>query len=217
MRHGGVQMVLRTISGLSFLLLLTITCQSQEAARKVIPVAVDEALGSNNVPNQLVFRDKYLRQAYTDAFAMLSEENACSSFYGGPRVAPKVLNEFIKAVKPGPLPPDVSLEMAGHVRYIRNSGTGVLYRLFENAILNVDGSFYRHPIDHWQRLPHEIGSFPSGSRSARALILLHELAHLIPDSNGAWLIADDGHDGWQSKENTWRVQKVCLRTLRTLR
>jgi len=217
MRHGGVQMVLRTISVLSFLLLLTITCQSQEVARRVVPVTVNEELGSNNVPNQLVFTDKYLRQAYTDAFAMLSEENACSSFYGGPRVAANVLNEFIKAVKRGHLPAEVSLEMAGPVRHFRDPGTGVLYRLFENAIVNVDGSFYKHPIDHWQRLPHEIGSFPSGSRSARALILLHELAHLIPDSNGAWLIADDGHDGWQSRENTWRVQKVCLRTLKTLR
>ena len=216
MRHGGVQMVLRTISILSFLLLLTIPSQSQEEARKVVPVAGDRALSSDNSPKQLVFTDKYLRQAYTDTFAMLSEENPCSSFYGGPRAATTVLNEFIRVVKRRELPQEISLEMRGSARQLRDAETGVIYRLFENAIVNTRGSFYQHPIDHLQRLPHEIGSFASGSRSARALILLHELGHMIKANNGAWLIPDDGDDWWQSIENTRRVQKVCLQNLRAL-
>jgi hypothetical protein len=86
-----------------------------------------------------------------------------------------VLNELFKGVKRRNLPQEVSLEMSGSTQRFRDVDAGVTYRLFENAIVNTRGSFYQHPIDHWQRLPHEIGSFTSGSRSARALILLHEL------------------------------------------
>jgi len=209
-------MVLREISVLSFLLLLTTTCQSQEEARNVVPVAVEEALDSNEAPNQLVSTDKYLRQAYTDVFAILSEKNTCSAFYGGARAATTVLIELIRVVKRRDLPQEISLEMSGNTHQFRDVDAGVTYRLFENAVVNTRGSFYQHPIDHWQRLPHEIGSFTSGSRSARALILLHELGHMIKASNGAWLIADDGHDAWQSRQNTRRIQKVCLQDLRVL-
>jgi len=54
---------------------------------------------------------------------------------------------------------------------------------------------------------------PPGRRAARALILLHELGHLIQDENGDWLIPDDGFDGRQSKANTLRVQQMCRKEL----
>lgn len=63
----------------------------------------------------------------------------------------------------------------------------------------------------------QIGHFTPGSRQARALILLHELGHLIQDGNGAWLIPDDGHNERQSKANTLRVQQVCHAQLETLK
>jgi len=43
-------------------------------------------------------KDWDLNQAYTDVFEILSEQNTCSSFYGGPRVAITVLNDFFSVV-----------------------------------------------------------------------------------------------------------------------
>jgi hypothetical protein len=68
-----------------------------------------------------------------------------------------------------------------------------------------------------RRFPSDVGSFAPGSRPARALILLHELGHLIQGDDGDWLIPDDGRDGWQSKANTLRVEQVCRAQLETLK
>jgi hypothetical protein len=65
--------------------------------------------------------------------------------------------------------------------------------------------------------PSDVGNFSAGSRPARALILLHELGHLIQNENGAWLLPDDGYNGVQSKENTLRVQQECRVQLEALK
>ena len=211
-------MALFAISVLAFLLLMTIPCLAQEQ-ESVGLGAVAGTKSSERVPGQLVVteKDRYIRQAYTDVFAILSEDNTCSCFYGGPRAATAVLNNLIKGITRRELPQEISLRMTGNTQQLRDPDTGVIYRLFENEIVNSRGSFYQHPIDHWQRLPHDIGSFAAGSRPARALILLHELGHMIKASNGAWLIADDADDGWQSRENTRRVQNACFQRLKVLR
>jgi hypothetical protein len=56
-----------------------------------------------------------------------------------------------------------------------------------------------------------------GTRPARALILLHELGHLIRGEDGKWLLPDDGNDDRQSRANTQRVQAVCRAQLATLK
>jgi hypothetical protein len=66
-------------------------------------------------------------------------------------------------------------------------------------------------------VPADVGHFLPGSRRARALILLHELAHLIEGENGAWLIPDDGYNVEQSRANTLRIQTVCRAQLETLK
>jgi len=68
-----------------------------------------------------------------------------------------------------------------------------------------------------RKFPSDVGNFAPGSRAARALILLHELGHLIQGDNGNWLIPDDGHNPPQSKANTLLVQQVCRRELDALR
>jgi hypothetical protein len=65
--------------------------------------------------------------------------------------------------------------------------------------------------------PAAVGRFPPGTRRARALILLHELGHLIENENGAWLIPDDGYDDATSSRNTLVVQRACRRQLETLK
>lgn len=162
-------------------------------------------------------KDFELRKAYTDVFQILSDQNPCSSFYGGPRNATMVLNEFIPLVQPHRLLKDLSFQMTGRPRIIHNPITGLSYRLFDRATVNSDGSFYHRRLDMLRRFPADVGSFLPGTRQARALILLHELGHLIEGEDGAWLIPDDGHDGAVSAHNTLVIQHVCRVQLETLK
>ncbi len=161
-------------------------------------------------------KDWNVTQAYIDVFKILSNENTCSDFYRGPRTATTVLNGFVIRVRSQSLMREVSFEMAGNPRIIRDPATGTSYRLFEKTMVNVNGSFYRRRADPMRKFPSDVGNFSPGSRAARALILLHELGHLIQGENGDWLIPDDGFDGTKSKANTLRVQQVCNKELNAL-
>lgn len=193
-------MSLWTSSVLS-LLLLQITAPSEEKPRQVVLVKVDWSL----------------KQAYSDVFKILSQENPCSNFYGGPRAATTVLNDFVVLVKAEPMHREVSFQMVGTPRLFRDSATGASYRLFDKTLVNTNGSFYQRREELMREYPSDIGIFAPGSRQARALILLHELGHLIQDENGNWLIPDDGHNGPQSKANTLRIQQACRAQLETLK
>jgi hypothetical protein len=84
-------------------------------------------------------------------------------------------------------------------------------------MVNTQGSFYQRRNDPLQRFPSDVGSFSAGSRPARALILLHELGHLIQDKNGEWLLPNDDFNGSQSNANTLRVQRECRAQLDKLK
>jgi quercetin dioxygenase-like cupin family protein len=135
----------------------------------------------------------------------------------GPRAATAVLNGFVRGVKSRALIREVTFQMTGKQRLIRDPATGVFYRLFEKAIVNSNGSFYQLRLDPTRKSPSDVGSFAPGTRRARVLILLHELGHLIPGENGTWLIPDDGYDARQSDANTLRVQHACLAQLKELK
>src|SRR5215217_3850304 len=173
---------------------------------------------SEEPPRPLVVskKDWNVTQAYIDVFNMLSNQNTCSDFYRGPRTATTVLNGFVTRVKSQPLLREVSFEMAGSPRTIHDSATGASYRLFERTMVNTNGSFYQRRADPMRRFPSDVGNFAPGSRAARALILLHELGHLIQGETGEWLIPDDGYDGIRSKANTLRIQQVCGKELNAL-
>ena len=173
---------------------------------------------SEEPPRPLVVtkKDWNITQAYIDVFKILNDQNTCSDFYRGPRTATTVLNGFVRRVKSQSLLRDVSFEMVGSPRIIRDPATGASYRLFEKTMVNINGSFYQRRADPMRKFPSDVGNFAPGSRAARALILLHELGHLIQDENGEWLIPDDGFDGRQSKENTLRVQQMCRKELNKL-
>ena len=173
---------------------------------------------SEEPPRPLVVtkKDWNITQAYIDVFKILSDQNTCSDFYRGPRTATTVLNGFVRRVKSQSLLRDVSFKMVGSPRIIRDPATGASYRLFEKTMVNINGSFYQRRADPMRKFPSDVGNFAPGSRAARALILLHELGHLIQDEHGEWLIPDDGFDGRQSKENTFRVQQVCRKELNKL-
>jgi hypothetical protein len=207
-------------SAIALLLLQNAQYQAQEANAGSRPAAIEEiAASSEEPPPRLVFakKDWDLTKAYFDVFAILSNENTCSSFYGGSRTATIVLNDFVMRVKTRPLLREISFQMMGRPRLIRDPATGAFYRLFDRATVNSNGSFYQRRVDPMRKFPSDVGSFAPGSRPARALILLHELGHLIQGEDGEWLIPDDGYDGEQSKANTLLVQQACRAQLKALR
>jgi hypothetical protein len=182
------------------------------APEEAVAVSVEQ-------PQPLVFshKDWELTQAYADVFKILSDENSCSDFYGGPRKATTVLNGFVPLVQSHRLLKELSFEMTGRTRILHNPITGLSYRLFDKTIVNSDGSFYRRRLDSLHRFPADVGSFPPGTRQARALILLHELGHLMEGDDGEYLLPDDGHDGALSNRNTLLVQRACRVQLETLK
>jgi hypothetical protein len=195
-------MSLWTSTVVCVLLLQGVQAQEQQANDENKPVVIE--------------KDWSITQAYIDVFKILNNQNTCSDFYRGPRTATTVLNGFVKRVKSRSLLRDVSFEMAGSRRIIHDPATGASYRLFEKTMVNINGSFYQRRADPMRKFPSDVGNFAPGSRAARALILLHELGHLIQDDNGEWLIPDDGFDGRRSKENTLRVQQACRKELNKL-
>jgi len=201
-------MSLRLSSALALLLLQTIPVVAQQINGSSEPVA----------PRLLIQkRDWNFNQAYSDVYKILSDQNTCSRFYGGPATATIVLNGFVRNVKSEPLTRDVAFRMTGRLRLIRESATGLPYRLFERAMVNTNGSFYQRREDPMRKFPSDVGNFSPGSRPARALILLHELGHLIQNHEGDWLLPDDSGNGVQSNANTLRVQKECRVQLEALK
>jgi len=212
-------MSLWTSTIICVLLLQTVQSQAQQANGENKPVPIDEvAIPSEERPDRLIVtkKDWTVTRAYSDVFKILSDQNTCSNFYGGSRRAMTVLNGFVKRVKSQPLMPEVSFQMAGSLQIIRDPATGASYRLFEKTMVNTDGSFYQRRAEPMRKFPSDVGDFAPGSRPARALILLHELGHLIQGEDGSWLIPDDGFNVEQSKANTLRVQQVCRKELHAL-
>ena len=208
-----------TTSVLILVLLHTVSARAQMAVNESKRVTIEETHEPTaDLPHPLVLpkRDFEVVRAYADVFKILSDQNTCSSFYGGPRPAMIVLNSFIPAVESHRLDREVVFKMSGRPQVRQDPISGMSYRLFEKVTVNNDSAFYQRR-DYGVRFPSDVGSFRPGTRAARALILLHELGHLIQDTNGAWLIPDDGHDDSVSQRNTLRVQQACRKQLQALR
>src|ERR1044072_5755825 len=102
-------------------------------------------------------KDWDLTRAYSDVFKILSDENDCSGFYGGSRVATTVLHDFFTHITPQPLSSEVSFQMAGRPRLLRENATGVRYRIFDTAMVNTEGSFYKRRPFASDRFPPDVG------------------------------------------------------------
>jgi hypothetical protein len=163
------------------------------------------------------FRNKMYENSYMDAYRILKEENACSRFFGGAANATEVLNRFTDQLSKRRFDsPDVAVEMSGAVVFVQDYRTGAAYRLFEHVTINSIGPLYVPPIVA-QGHRRSIGRFPSDTRAARALILLHELGHLVRGAQGGWLLPNDGHDAELSGQNTNTVESYCLKQLTALK
>lgn len=155
-------------------------------------------------------------ESYNDVVGILSTENPCSRFFGGPVGAVEAFNEFARSLRKGPLKGKTTiLQMSGSYTNFENNRTGAIYRIFDKATVNSNGPFLlRVAMPHTTHL--RIGRFPVHTRQARALVLLHELGHLMPGEGGGWLLQNDGDNPLLSDRNTQRVESVCLKELLAL-
>src|ERR1043165_8484149 len=97
---------------------------------QLVQAQAQQASDESESPRLLVLkkRDWDLTSTYSDVYKILSSQNPCSDFYGGPRTATTVLNGFVTRVKSRSLMPEVSFQMAGQPRLIRDPATGGGYR-----------------------------------------------------------------------------------------
>ena len=155
--------------------------------------------------------------SYADAFRLLSEDNSCSRFYGGPRMALTVLNSLALQLRRRPLGPGpIGIRMSGDYTIYRDGAAGGTYRLFEEAFINTSGPFLlRVATPHSPRM--QVGRFAAETRQAKALLLLHEMGHLVLAPGGnVWLLPDDGGDSRLSERNTQTIESQCLKQLLAL-
>ncbi len=153
-------------------------------------------------------------ETYKDVFRALKDDNACSRFFGGPRVAVTVFNEFARRLRRKMLNEgNVGLIMSGSYTSYRDGRSGASYRLFDEAAINSNGPFFVVPPPSGARF--QVGRFPAATRPARALMLLHELGHLMRGPSG-WLLPNDGRDVALSDRNTRTVESRCIEQLLAL-
>lgn len=169
------------------------------------------------VPTPLDGRDLADRESYEDVFRILSEENECSRFYGGPARAAEAFNQFAQRLERRRLDdPSVALRMSGSYTRYRNQETGAAYRVFDRAVINLDGPIgLRPPSLSASRAA--VGRYAAYTPKARALVLLHELGHLIEKPSGGWLLRNDGHDSDLSERNTREIEAQCFEQLEAVR
>ena len=164
----------------------------------------------------LLIKDSVYVEAYFDVTRILSEKNSCSDFFGGSDTALEVFTQLAATMTKTYIPANIGIRMSGDYSILDNRTSGIRYRRFNKAEINVRGSFYHQKMFAADPFVPSIGSFRPNTRAARALMLLHELGHLIEVRPGQWLLPNDGNKPAQSTENTWRVEKQCGQVIRAL-
>jgi hypothetical protein len=168
-----------------------------------------------SIPAQPLFSNSARRlslidKTYLDAYTILQGDNPCSYFFGGPRIATGVLNSLHPRLKASSLRENhIGIRMLGPITSIKDFQTGASYRLFEEAQVNLAGPFYGAVDHHSQSFFRKIGTYLANTREARALMLLHELGHLLSGPNGRWLLPDDGSSRSQVDANTATIMDKC--------
>jgi len=157
-----------------------------------------------------------LDRAYLDAISLLERGNTCGEFFGGV-ASSQVLDNFAVTLQNGLINDSrIGLVMSGRYTHFFDAQTGISYRLFAKAEINNIGPFYKSKVRPEDPFVPDVGSFRPNTRAARALILLHELAHLIRGRDGVWLIPDDGGKPELSHRNTMTVESRCGEEIRAL-
>ena len=157
-----------------------------------------------------------LDRAYLDAYTLLGREGQCGQFFIG-KGSRKVLGEFVAKLQIRYMGDSrIGIRMFGIYSGFVEPEAGIAYRLFEKMEINSVGAFFRAKTFAAEPLVPNMGSFRPNTREARVLILLHELAHLIKNKDGTWLIPDDGSSSELSRINTLTVESKCGQQIRAL-
>jgi hypothetical protein len=169
-------------------------------------------------PLELARKDAIYTSAYHDVYHILSAQNPCSRFFGGSSTAVEVLNNLFSKLETSRLPDTkIGLTMSGETRNVSNARTGARYRLFEKAVINTSGPFYRKKFSPSDAFVPNVGTFEANTREARAAILLHEMGHLLQGADGLWLLPNDGKSDDQSMKNTAMIETRCGMQIKELR
>lgn len=192
------------------------TATPEDTARDERDAGVDEERGAEVDavnPFEAAMRKipeapEQLKTAYADTLEVLSDEGECSAFFGGPDKARQVLDRLVESLSGESMAdPAVGIRMKGHYMTVNDMKTGASYRLFEKARINSDGPFFQD--SHRGRPLPTCGGFEPNTRGARAVMLLHELGHLVRGADGDWLLPNDGHNLQQGLRNTRVVESKC--------
>jgi len=160
-------------------------------------------------------RASLLEEAYKDAHDILGRDEECSEFFGGRDGAQHVLGRLVGQLRDDPLlEPTIGIMMQGQYTNIVNLQHGVNYRLFDQAIINSRGPFFRD--NDGQRAFPDCAGFAPNTRGVRTAMLLHELGHLIRGADGRWLLPNDGDSLLRAARNTDRIMKKCGRQIKAL-
>ena len=165
-------------------------------------------------------QESIISRAVDDVKGILDGDNPCSKFFGGSKGSLEALGRLAALLKPGPIQDTkVGIRQDGAQSIFINAQTGFKYRLFANATVNNRGAFFTtfdvssSPI---KPLPN-YGGFAPNTREVRAIMILHELAHLVYGSDGNPLIPNDKDDPNRSETNTSIVEKECGDLIRNLK
>jgi hypothetical protein len=160
-------------------------------------------------PSPLVEADKVLGEAYYDTLGILSNDNACSDFFGGTTGAVMVFNRLMGQVQKKFLAPTIGMRMSGAVTTGLSATTNTKYRLFDKVSINANGPFYRRTVSQSEVSIPRLGKFEPNTKEVRVLILLHELGHLMKGNDGKWLLPDDGKAAAVSHNNSNKIEEAC--------
>ena len=113
--------------------ILSSVASATPAPVEAIAVGVKESAGAGAAvslilpapPLDLPARPSLIDKAYLDAYAILSENNSCSGFYGGPRLATVVLNALRPRMQTAVLLNNVGIVMHGPVTSGTDARTGL--------------------------------------------------------------------------------------------
>lgn len=151
-----------------------------------------------------------VERAYLDVFTILRYDNSCSRFFGGP-LAITALNELVQQLKPRYFDRRVAIRMSGRVTTVQSNATGFSFRMFEKAEVNLGGSFYK--ANNTTRV---VSEFSPNTRETRAVVLLHELGHMVKNSENKWVLPDDGMSADLSLRNSVQVVTACRNEIKSL-
>lgn len=163
----------------------------------------------------LVLKDDVFSSAYYDVVKILNSANPCSDFFGGPTTV-DIFDRMVAQTQKNYLSADIGIRMSGKAANITDRQINRAFRLFEKVSINGNGPFYRGKRFNFAPSVPGVGSYKPATREARALMLLHELGHLVTTDDGKWLLPNDGSDEDLSRRNSTKVEEKCGKEIASL-